>query len=184
MSSGGLEEHASRAAIDTLDRWFVEHADSVFGYLARRLGRDVGLDATADVFRVALERFPSFDPTVGSPRAWLFGIANNLARRHWRTERRRLAALARESASVAVPALDPLLHVSDRLDASRDLDLVLDALAGLSFEDRDLVLLFAWEGLNYSELAAVFMIPVGTVKSRMHSIRRELRRTTQEVRDV
>ncbi len=41
-------------------------------------------------------------------RAWPFGIASNLVRRHWRSEERRLRALTREAAAPATP-LDPVL---------------------------------------------------------------------------
>ena len=41
--------------------------------------------------------------------------------------------------------------------------------------DRDALLLHAWEGLTYSEIAHATGIPVGTVRSRIHRARHQLR---------
>lgn len=50
-----------------------------------------------------------------------------------------------------------------------------DALRTLKPEDRALVLLQATAGLSYKELAAVERASVGSVRSRLHRARRELR---------
>jgi RNA polymerase sigma-70 factor (ECF subfamily) len=69
---------------------------------------------------------------------------------------------------------DPLLDIVRRLDASVEVDRVMAAVGDLSPEDRDLLLLIAWEGTPYAECAEILSIPVGTVRSRLHRIRREL----------
>ena len=48
-------------------------------------------------------------------------------------------------------------------------------IAGLTADDRDVLLLFAWEGLGYEEIAVALDVPVGTVKSRLHRARRIVR---------
>lgn len=40
---------------------------------------------------------------------------------------------------------------------------------------RDALLLYAWTDLGYDEIAAALGIPVGTVRSRLHSPRARLR---------
>jgi RNA polymerase sigma-70 factor (ECF subfamily) len=54
------------------------------------------------------------------------------------------------------------------------------ALAELSTGDRDVLLLIAWEGLSYDEVATALGIPVGTVRSRLNRARKQVR----EVLDV
>ena len=54
------------------------------------------------------------------------------------------------------------------------------ALTRLEPEDRQLVSLRYLEGLDIHELAAVFDLPEGTVKSRLHRIRRQLRETLEQ----
>lgn len=114
-------------------RWrdvYSEHADGLFGYLARRVGPELAEDLLADTFVEAMASVSSFDPERGSVRTWLFGIASNLVRRHWRTEERRLRALARDAAS-PVTGIDPLLTVTsvvDRVDAATEVDALIDEL--------------------------------------------------------
>jgi RNA polymerase sigma factor (sigma-70 family) len=155
-------------------RLYDEHVDAVYGYLARRLGSDTARDVLADVFEVALAQIDRFDPARGPERAWLFGIATNLIRRHWRTEQRRLRAWRRVGALPPV-AGDPLLDVIDRLDAADEVAAVMAAVAELEPDDRDLLLLVTWEALSYAACASILGIPVGTVRSRLHRIRSELR---------
>lgn len=90
---GDQQAEGTSPAISVL---FYRYAAEVHRFAARRLGDGPAADITADVFRIAIERYESFDSRRGHPRAWLFGIAANLIRGHWRTEERRLRALARE----------------------------------------------------------------------------------------
>lgn len=154
--------------------WFEDHVDAIHAYVCRRAGRDVAGDVTAETFRVALTQFERYDPTLGNERAWLYGIASNLLRRHWRSEQRALRSLHRSARARLAPD-DPLSAVEDRIDAHRDIDRVLDAVALLDPDDRDLLLLTVWEGLTSTEVAAAIGIPAGTVRSRLSRIRGQLR---------
>jgi len=160
---------ASRAMADLFRRY---HQD-VYKFVARRLGESLAADVTAEVFRVAIERHHTYDSGRGHQRAWLYGIAANLIRGHWRTEERRLRALAREGGTQR-SLIDPLLRVEEQINADDALARVMDAVAALPAEDRDLLTLFAWEGCGYAEIASALSIPIGTVRSRLHRIRREL----------
>jgi RNA polymerase sigma-70 factor (ECF subfamily) len=91
----------------------------------------------------------------------LFGIANNLLRRHYRDEERRLAAFSR----VDTP----------RDQAAADEPLVAEALSVLSREERDVLLLFAWADLSYEQIAEALALPVGTVRSRLNLARTRMR---------
>lgn len=158
---------------DDAARLFDEHVDALYGYVGRRLGRDVAADVVGDVFEVALRQSDRFDAGRGSERAWLLGIATNLMRRHWRTEQRRLRAIRRAAGKPTVPG-DALLDLAERLDASTEAERAMAAVGDLAPEDRDLLLLVAWEGTPYKVCAEILGIPVGTVRSRLHRIRREL----------
>jgi len=157
---------------------YEEHVDAIHTHVARRIGRDLAADVTAETFRIAIDQRQSFDPARGSARAWLFGIATNLIRRHWRTEERRLRAMARsahpgdQSGDETGESID---RVAERVDAGSDARAVLAAVAALETADRELLVLIVWEELRHDEVAQVLGIPTGTVRSRLHRIRRQLR---------
>lgn len=153
---------------------FDAHANAIYAYVARRLGRDVAQDVVADVFAIALDRFHTFSPLKGTERGWLYGIANNRLRRHWRTERRRLRALARSS-RVAERDVEPTSRVDDGVDAQRSAALVVAAIERLGPADRDLLAMYAWERCSYREIAAALNIPLGTVGTRIARVRTLLR---------
>ncbi len=170
---------AVRSDAETVSAWFDEHARSLGAYAARRIGSGLARDIVAETFRVACERYDQFDPVRGGERAWLFGIATNLIRRHWRTEERRLRIQA-HAARIESMRGDPLLRVDERLDASVRYERVVEAVAQLDPEDRDLLVLIAWEQMTSREAAAVLRIPAGTVRSRLNRIRNHLAENVQE----
>jgi RNA polymerase sigma factor (sigma-70 family) len=143
------------------ERLFDEHFEAVYGYLARRIGPDLARDLAAETFTRAFAGRKRFDPRRGAPRAWLFGIAHNLVRRHYRDEERRLRALSRYD----------ITAVDEQGDEPR----LAEALHALAREERDVLLLFAWADLDYAGIADALEIPVGTVRSRLHRARARLR---------
>jgi RNA polymerase sigma-70 factor (ECF subfamily) len=159
--------------VDDLDfeRLFESQFDSLYGFLARRVGPQLARDLAAETFTRAFAARRRFDRSRGEPRPWLFGIAQNLLRRHYRDEERRLRALARlDVPSVGAAPDDPRLAA---------------ALAMLTTDERDVLLLFAWADFSYEEIAAALGLPLGTVRSRLHRARRSLRSalTHEEVLD-
>jgi RNA polymerase sigma factor (sigma-70 family) len=149
------------------------HFPGIYGYIASRLGPDEADDLTAETFIEAFRRRDSFDPARGSVRPWLFGIASRLVAQHRRAEARRYRALARTPTEP-----DPGGHderVAARVSAQASREPLLRALAELSDDDRDVLLLIALGGLSYEEVAAALSIPAGTVASRLSRARRRVR---------
>jgi RNA polymerase sigma factor (sigma-70 family) len=147
---------------------FDRHFDAVYRYLARRIGVGRADDLAASTFTVAFERRESFRLDASTARPWLFGIATNLLRNERRAEKRALEALGSfyRSGTLGRPS-DPS-DPSDVGDLGR-------LLGGLDREQRDVLLLYAWEELSYEEIAQALSIPVGTVRSRLARARARLR---------
>jgi RNA polymerase sigma-70 factor (ECF subfamily) len=143
------------------DRLFEDEFDGLYGYLARRAGPFLARDLAAEAFTRAYAGRKNFDARRGEPRAWLFGIANNVLRRHYRDEERRLEAISRV--------------VPEKADDPPEEPRLASALGALSRGDRDSLLLFAWAGLSYEEIAIALDVPLGTVRSRIHRARASLR---------
>lgn len=140
-------------------------------YLRRRVGPDLADELAAETFATAYANWQRLEAG-RSVRPWLYGIAANLLRHHWRTERRQLRAYARTGVDVAVDDLDDSLTRADAASRRRQLAAVL---AELRREDKEILLLHAWTELSDAEIAEALAVPVGTVKSRLHRLRDQLR---------
>lgn len=148
---------------------FDEHAQVIFEYASRRVGGAVAREVVSDVFLIALQRLNSFDPSMGSERGWLFGIANNVLRHHRRSEVRRIRAYARSHVTAVAP--DGTASSDARMDASAAVRRLAVVISDLDGDDRDLLAMYAWQGLSYQEIADVLRVPIGTVRSRLHRLR-------------
>src|ERR1700682_328480 len=102
-------------------------------------------------------------------RAWLFTILHN---QHVNDVRRSV----REGVNVAVEEMTPMLTVQSNAIAVLQLRDLESAIAHLSQEQRQVILLVVLEGMGYEQVAAVLQVPVGTVRSRLSRGRDELRR--------
>jgi RNA polymerase sigma-70 factor (ECF subfamily) len=138
-------------------------------YLSRRAPREAD-DLLAEAWLQAFRSRERFDPALGTPRAWAFGVARHVLLAHLRT-RPDVAS----GGHVPEQASDPWPEVDDRLAASAAGPALRSALAALPAVERELLLLVAWEGLSPTEAAAVVAVPAGTARTRLFRARARLR---------
>jgi RNA polymerase sigma-70 factor (ECF subfamily) len=152
---------------------FDRYAADIHHYAARRLGASAADDLVAETFLAAFRRRTSYDTSRSQARPWLYGIATTLIARQRRSEQRLYRALARTGVD---PLPEPIAdQVVRRVAAQGQQRRLAAALAGLSPADREVLLLVAWGGLSYEEIAEAVAVPVGTVRSRLHRARRKVR---------
>jgi len=109
---------------------------------------------------------------------WLYRIAFNTAVSLKRKKRNALSldAIRRDGDS----AMDPEDKAEDirpgaALERSEDEIVLATAMARLSEEHRNVLTLKEIDGLKYEEIAEIMQVPVGTIRSRLHRARLELR---------
>ena len=107
-----------------------------------------------------------------SCRPWLVGIAARLVYRRQRGLSRWARALRELTFHEAERHNDPSSELSARDEVSR----LSEALQRLSEPKRVVLLLAEVEGLTSERIASALQIPIGTVWTRLHHARRELRR--------
>ncbi|HEX6353191.1 sigma-70 family RNA polymerase sigma factor [Actinophytocola sp.] len=163
-----------RAGGAALTRLYDTHARDLHRYLARRLDVVAADDLVGETFLVAWEQRARYDPARGAARAWLFGIATNLLRRHARIEAQTLRALARDAGRAGVVEPEDTASAS-RVDADRSARSLAGGLSALRAEERDVLLLVAWAGLRPVEIATALDLDVQTVRTRLHRARTKLR---------
>jgi RNA polymerase sigma factor (sigma-70 family) len=163
--------HPPPDAAAELAQLFDLHGRRILLYLARRTDLQTAEDVLGETFVVALTRWDARDPDRGDAVPWLFGIATNLLRRHWRSEGRGRRAMARAAVPEQVDVEDP----GDRVDRERAVRAVVRELDRMRPAVRDTVLLHAWAELTYEQIAAATGVPIGTVRSRLNRARAALR---------
>ena len=175
-----LEADASNATADpeimrriaagessALGELYDRHCHAIRRFLAQATADAEDVDDLAHAtFLTAAEIAGRYD---GRPscRPWLIGIAAQLLRRRKRTFGR-LRAFLSSLGGAQISSADPAVGWQARTDIQR-------ALCTLSESKRVTFLLAEVEGLTCAEIAAALDIPIGTVWTRLHAARRELR---------
>jgi RNA polymerase sigma-70 factor (ECF subfamily) len=161
----------------------LELADQVYR-VARRLvsSREEAEDLVQETYARAFRNWRSFQPGTNM-RAWLFRILTNLNIDRGRREQRAPAFQPIEEGDYflynkleASGAIDDDERVVERLSQ----DGVVQALAALPHDFRDVLVLVDIGEFSYRDAAQILDIPVGTVMSRLHRGRRILKHELAE----
>ncbi len=150
--------------------------------------REEAEDITLDTFT---QVFKSIDSFRGDSKlsTWLFRVAVNLcknrrkrhARRH-RSSHQALDSVAESSFSAAEGVVVGSVERPDELLEGRRMEkIVKDAIMQIDPEFRRLVILRDVEDLSYDEIAEVTELPKGTVKSRIHRGRAQLKERVERI---
>jgi len=145
---------------------------------------DDAQDLTQEVFIRVYRTIASYDIEKGAFTTWLTTLTRNLLVDHFRRSRQDRVT---DSIDAGLREDDDSLTLSDRLEdtkptpddhlASKETQkLVRGALARLSPDLREAVILRDLQDMDYREIAATLRVPEGTVKSRINRGRMELAR--------
>ena len=144
---------------------FEEHKDAVFGFAYRMTGSmPAAEDVAQDCFLVLIDDAARYEPSRGSLRCFLVGVARNLIFKRWRAEGRWDVL---EDHEVSVEPVDPV--------SRETAELVEQAVGALPPLQREALILAEYEGLSLKEIAGAVEAEVGAVKARLHRARESLR---------
>ncbi|HEX2111290.1 MAG TPA: sigma-70 family RNA polymerase sigma factor [Gaiellaceae bacterium] len=189
MSEAQQEANARRIAEDARDRVrfeeeVLELADQVYR-VARRLvsTREEAEDLVQETYARAFRSWRSYTPGTNL-RAWLFRILTNLNIDRGRREQRAPDTQPMEEGDYylynrleeTTGGAEDEERVVERLSQ----DAIVDALATLPHNYRDVVVLVDIGDFSYQDAAQILDIPIGTVMSRLHRGRRVLKQELAE----
>lgn len=167
MSDGDL---IARSLVDppVFEQLVTALGPRVHAYLARRAPQHAD-DLFSETWLEAFRSRHRYDAERGEAAAWVFGVARNVLLAHLRHAGR----ATNVSGVLAAPEqpVDEWDAVDRRLDAAGSSTALRTALAALPVEEREVLLLVAWEQLSPTEAAAVLGVPAGTARSRLHRAR-------------
>lgn len=178
-------EQARTGDMSALARLVTKYQDRVLNTCWRICGdRDQAEDLAQDVFLRAIESLGGFRQKAQF-YTWLFRIAVNVAISHRRKAARavKLSLHGRDGEDLGDhQAMRLVGRVSPepesppaRLSARETQRRIMEGLDQLDEEHRAVVVLRDIEGFDYQQMAEILELPVGTVKSRLHRARLELR---------
>lgn len=152
------------------------HAAALWRYVSR-LTRDPvrAEDIVQETLLRAWEHPEISDDIRRSAEAWLFTVARNIIIDDSRSSRFRHEVSWQEFAEVPGPA------GADEVNAALDRVLIAEAFTRLSAQHRAVIWRSFYLAWTTAQIAQDLHIPKGTVKSRLHSAMRELRRSFQEM---
>jgi RNA polymerase sigma-70 factor (ECF subfamily) len=160
---------------------FDAHKDAVYRFAWRMASPADAEDITQDVFLTLLRDPTRFDPRRGSLKSFLLGIARNLALKRWRRVHRLEALDDDQFVALAHQSLggggEPL-----NIERGEIGELVGRAVRALPPLQREVIILFEYEELSLQEIARAVDSEIGTVKSRLHRGRENLRRMLAPLR--
>jgi RNA polymerase sigma factor (sigma-70 family) len=160
---------------DIFAAFYRQHIDGVEGFVIRRIGdRDRAADLTAEIFLAAIDSAHRYRPALGSPRAWLLGIARNLIAGEWRSRDRHRVGEERLRGSALLDS-DDAARWDARIDAASRARELYAAMERLPDGERAVLELVALDELSLAEAAQAVGIRPVTARVRLHRARRKLR---------
>lgn len=170
-----LMEQAQGGSLDAFNDLVVCYQDLLFGLVVRMVpDRAQAADAVQEAFFSAYRNRAAFRG--GSVRSWLSRIAINAAMDAQRLKKRRPAdpypEFDDDTWQPPASAADDPVTIALTAERHRALN---DALARITDDQRSAIVLFDVEGYDYTEIAEMTGVSLGTVKSRIHRGRLALR---------
>ena len=170
-----LIERARSGDLDAFNDLVTLYQDSLFALVVRMVpDRDQASDCVQEAFFSAYRNLSSFRG--GSVKSWLNRICVNAAMDTQRARKRRPVQPYPEfeDESWQPPAGDEADPERTAVDAERS-RAIAAALARITDDQRAAIVLYDIEGYDYSEIAEMTGVSLGTVKSRIHRGRLALR---------
>lgn len=161
------ETDADAADADGLCAAFIAHGRELLGFARRTLNDPTHAeDVVQETFARAWRSRRRFEPSLGTMRTWLFAI-----------ERRVLLDVHSRWSRDALERLDgeDMVLEDDRVDEALLSLQITSALSALDAEHRHVITELYFNGRSGAEVAALFNIPEGTVRSRAYYALRSLR---------
>jgi RNA polymerase sigma-70 factor (ECF subfamily) len=167
-----LDELAARAAAgdkSAFEAIYVATIDEILGYLQGQLRDDQAAeDVAANTYVKAWSSARTYRAGSNRYRRWLFAIAHNALRDHWRRTKPGIGLTDAMAARLAAPDdWNPL----DRLASA-----AAGAMARLNEQQRQVIALRFFSGLNHAEIARITGKREGAVRAQLLRALRQMRK--------
>ena len=173
-----LVEAFKNGSVDAFNRLVSRYKDPLMNFSSRYLGdRDEADDVVQETFVRVYRKIHTYKP-VARFSTWIYTIATNLVKSHYRRRKRHPALSISQSVGGENQSEYEIPDNRYRPDAeaarSVRQSIIENALASLSHKYREIVILCDIEDLSYEEICSITGLNIGTVKSRLNRGRSQL----------
>ncbi len=164
---------------DAFGRLVTKYQDRLYNSLVHVVGStEEAQDVAQDAFVQAFLKLSTFQGN-SAFFTWLYRIAFNVAISQRRKHKTTVSIDQQRELSGNEP-LDHNQAPTERIESQERIAQVRTALAALGEEHRTVLILREIDNCSYEEIAEILDLPVGTVRSRLHRARLELREQLKE----
>lgn len=161
-------------------RLVVKYQDRLFNTLFHIIGSaEEAEDVAQETFVQAFLKLNTFQRKSGV-YTWMYRIAFNL----WITRQRRKRPVASVERTREMTGDEPVDHQEgpdERMERMERAALIREAITQLSVDHRSILVLREIDGCDYDTIAGILDLPVGTVRSRLHRARLDLKQRLEDV---
>lgn len=172
-----LDELAARAALGdraAFERIYNLLVDDLYSYIRGQCRNEtVAEDLVANVFLKAWRSAKGYRPSSHTFRRWIFTIARNEVRDYWRASQRTLP--------MAEFDISDERHPEVEADPAETRRLVQQALATLTEEQRQVVVLRYFSNKSHEEIATILGKREGAVRAQLMRALRQMRKVMGDV---
>ena len=189
MDEAALILQAQRGDLDSFNRLVLAYQDALYNTALRILGDEaLAADATQDTFISVFRNITAYRG--GSFKGWLMRSVTNACYDELRRQKRR-PSVPLEPTNDADEEIenprwlaDPSMSPEQKFEADELEHAIQHCLDALPVDFRTVVVLADIQGLDYTEVASVVRVPLGTIKSRLARARMRLRDCLQSFKEL
>jgi RNA polymerase sigma-70 factor (ECF subfamily) len=171
------------SAAKSFEAVFQQHHLAVLRFARRRLGEDdAAWDVVSETFLVVWRSWEKRPSEAGEVLPWLYAIAGNAVRNRRRSQVRTARLTARLATTDSTAVAETTGAGDSVADEAVRRDQAVRVLERLSDDDREVLLLTVWEGLDAAGLATALSVSQSAAKVRLHRARRRLQALVEESR--
>ena len=153
--------------LDKLRPLFDRYYGKIFNFVLKSTGDpELSQDVVQDTFYKILKYRKSYQPKKFS--TWIYTIAKNLCNDHFKQRQQQSIPLEQ----VLYVYEEDGAHALATKERNEQLNL---ALAKLSLEDRQLIIMHRYQGIKYAELAVITNSTEGAIKTKTHRALQKLK---------
>lgn len=155
--------------IQVFEKLIENHQTKVFNYCLRIVNNyHQAEELTQDVFVKVYQKINTYNWRKASLSTWIYTITHNTC----------INSMRSPSLSTSLEHVELSGHINSAEDeflAHERIDELNKAIQLLPPEERSLIILKDYLGFKFAEISRITGLPIGTLKSRLHSIRTKIR---------